>query len=304
MAAAVLLIAAACSVSFASPQRESPDDKNTLIVDSSPDLEVITFSKKVIVKNEAKGVLVLGGDAVIEGRVTGDVATVGGSVIQREGAYIGGDVIVFGGRYLPDSAEPLRAPEKETVVLAAYENEFREMAQEPLSALSPKPSAAYLGMRVVSLLVWFILSLALAAIAPGAVSRAAARIQLSSAKVIGIGLAIFSASVFAGIALLGYFSNTVNAALIGLSALVLIPTYLFGRVVLHVVTGKYLHRLISPKPGRSEAVSMFLGTLAWTLLLSLPFVWAVAVAGVISAGVGLVFASQSASAGSEALLRP
>ena len=46
---------------------------------------------------------------IVEGRVEGDAAAIGGSVFQREGSYIGGDVIVVGGKYAPDSKEPLGA---------------------------------------------------------------------------------------------------------------------------------------------------------------------------------------------------
>ena len=61
------------------PQSVSDSDENTLVVESSPDMEIISFSKKVVVRKEAKGVLVFGADVVVEGRVEGDVAAVGGS---------------------------------------------------------------------------------------------------------------------------------------------------------------------------------------------------------------------------------
>ena len=86
-------------------QSISGSDESTITIDSAPDMEVISFSKTVIVKREAKGVLVFGGDVIVEGRVD-DVAAIGGSVFQREGSYIGGDVIVVGGKYAPDSKEP------------------------------------------------------------------------------------------------------------------------------------------------------------------------------------------------------
>ena len=39
---------------------------------------------------------------IVQGTVDGDVAAVGGSVIQLEGARINGDVMVIGGTYRHD----------------------------------------------------------------------------------------------------------------------------------------------------------------------------------------------------------
>jgi cytoskeletal protein CcmA (bactofilin family) len=72
-----------------------------LIIEDAPEMEVFAFGKTVIVKKQAKGVLAFGGDVIVEGRVEGDVAAIGGSVTQKENAFIGGDVIIFGGTYRP-----------------------------------------------------------------------------------------------------------------------------------------------------------------------------------------------------------
>ena len=37
----------------------------------------------------------VGGDITVEGRVEGDVATIGGNIVQKENAYIGGEVIAI-----------------------------------------------------------------------------------------------------------------------------------------------------------------------------------------------------------------
>ena len=77
-------------------------------------MEVIAFSKTVIVRKHAKAVFVFGGDVIVEGRVETDVGVIGGNVIQKEGSYIGGDVMVIGGAYRPESPTPLRTAGKET----------------------------------------------------------------------------------------------------------------------------------------------------------------------------------------------
>lgn len=277
------------------PQSASESDDSTLVIDSSPDMEIISFSKSVVVKKEAKGVLVFGADVVIEGRVDGDVAAIGGSVIQREGSYIGGDVIVFGGKYSPDSTTPLRGENKQTVIFAAYEEELREMARNPLDIFAPSFTVAFIGFRVLSLLFWFILSLAFTTIAPGAVSRAVARIKLSSAKIIAIGLFTFVGANILLFASLAALPNSINAVLVGMGLLTLLLAYVFGRVALHITLGKLIQKHLLSDRNRSESLSILLGTLAWTVLLSLPYIWAFALLALLSAGIGLVLTARPAS---------
>jgi len=72
-AAAFLLLASL--LSFA--QVSSATDENTFVVDDAPDMEFVVYGKTVIVKNQAKGALSFGGDVIVEGRVSGDVAAMG-----------------------------------------------------------------------------------------------------------------------------------------------------------------------------------------------------------------------------------
>lgn len=277
-------------------QSVTESDENTLVIESSPDMEIISFSKRVVVKKEAKEVLVFGADVVIEGRVEGDVAAIGGSVIQREGAYIGGDVIVFGGKYTPDSGDPLRGANKQTIIFAAYEEEFRNFAQNPLDLFSPSFTIAFVALRVISLLFWFLMSLGFTTIAPGAVSRAVSRLNLSSAKVIAIGFFTFIGAnvlLFAGLTAL---PNYINAVLVGMAVLTLALAYVFGRVALHVCFGKLIQKYLLSDRNRSEALSILLGVLAWTVLLSIPYVWTFALLALFSAGIGLVLTARSGTA--------
>ncbi|MGD9564097.1 MAG: hypothetical protein AB7F88_15200 [Pyrinomonadaceae bacterium] len=277
---------------FGSPQSMSGSDENTLVVESSPDMEIISFSKNVVVKREAKGVLVFGADVIIEGRVEGDVAAVGGSIIQREGAYVGGDIIVLGGKYSPDSINPLRGESKQTVTFAAYEEEFREFARDPLSLFSPTLSLSFVALRVTSLLFWFVLSLGFTTIAPGAVGRAVARFKLSSAKVIAIGLFTFVGANVLLFAALTALPNSINAVLIGMAMLTVTLAYVFGRVALHVSAGKLLQKHFLSDQNRSETLSVFLGTLLWTVVLSIPYLWIFALLALLSAGIGLVLTAR------------
>jgi hypothetical protein len=290
--ALILLFSAAV---LCETQSQTESDDGTLVIESSPDMEIISFSKNVVVKREAKGVLVFGADVVIEGRVEGDVAAVGGSIIQREGSYIGGDVIVLGGKYSPDSNNPMRGENKQTVIFAAYEEEFRNLARNPLDIFSPSFTVAFVALRIISLLFWFILSLAFTTIAPGAVGRAVARLKLSSAKVIAAGFFTFIGANVLLFAALTALPNSINAVLVGMAVLTLMLAYVFGRVALHVCFGKLIQKHLLSDQNRSEALSILLGVFAWTILLSIPYLWIFALLALFSAGIGLVLTARPAT---------
>lgn len=289
-AAAFALILFGSVMAFA--QISVSQTENAIVVDDAPDMEVFSYGKTVTVKNRAKGVLAFGGDVIVEGQVYGDVASVGGSVIQKEGAYIGGDVFVVGGKYKPDSSAPLREEGRETVMYAGYEEELRNVGQNPASLFTPNFSLAFLAQRIFSVLFWFVVSLGLATIAPGAVSRAIARFQLSMLKVVGIGVAAFLATTIAVIASLKVLPNYLSA-IFGLMAFVLLMlAYVFGRVALHVSVGKLIQKYVFGEGNKSEALSILVGVLAWTLLLSIPYVWTLALFVLFSAGIGLVLTAR------------
>lgn len=264
-----------------------------MIIDEAPEMEVLAFGKTVIVKKQAKGVFTWGGDVIVEGRVEGDVAAIGGSVIQKEGSFIGGEVIVFGGTYRPVDAAPLRGEGKETVVFGVFQDELREMAQNPANIFSPSFSLAFLAQRLLSVLFWFIVSLALTTLAPGAVSRAIARFQLSTLKVIAIGFFAFLATTIGVVASFSVLPDYVSVVL-GLMAFFLLAlAYVFGRVALQVSVGKALQKYLFSEGRQSETLAILLGVLVWTLLLSIPYVWTLAILALFSAGIGLVLTARS-----------
>ncbi|HEX8638005.1 MAG TPA: polymer-forming cytoskeletal protein, partial [Pyrinomonadaceae bacterium] len=211
-----------CHLTFFSQTQISvtPDDK-TLIIEDAPEMEVFAFGKTVIVKKQAKGVLSFGGDVVVEGRVEGDVAAIGGSITQKENAFIGGDVIIFGGTYRPESKNPLRNESKETVMYAGYEEELRDLTQNPSQIFSPTFSLPFAAQRVLSMLFWFVISLGLTTLAPGAVSRAVARFQLSTLKIFATGFAAFILMTITIIVSLSFLPNYLSA-IFGLMAFVLL----------------------------------------------------------------------------------
>jgi hypothetical protein len=239
-----------------------------------------------------KGAVALGGDVIVAGTVDDDVAAIGGSVIQLEGARITGEVMVVGGEYRHADKEPLRSPGAQTIMVSGYEQELRNMMRNPKDLLAPHWSAAYIGLRLLAVLFWFIVSLALTAAMPGTISRGVARLQLSLGRVAIIGF-VGAVIIGAGVPFsLHYLPYTVSV-LVGLMALLLILIAgLFGRVVIYAATGRWLQRKLLKLDKNSEAVALLLGTLFWIALSSLPYIWPIVVAVVLVTSLGLALTAR------------
>lgn len=237
------------------------------------------------------GAIALGGDVIVQGTVEGDVAAIGGSVIQLEGSRIGGDVIVVGGAYRTSDQSPNRGS-KRTLVYAGYEQELRSMLRNPTEMVRPNWSATYLGFRVLAILFWFVVSLALTALMPKTISEAITRLQLTNIRVAVIGL-VGAAIIIGGSLLSLQYLPTPLSAVVGLVAFFLIVvTALFGRVVLYAATGRWLQRKFLPAGKRSESVALLLGTSFWIALSSIPYVWPLVFLTTVVISLGLAFTAR------------
>jgi hypothetical protein len=239
-----------------------------------------------------KGAMAFGGDVVVAGTVEGDVATIGGSVVQLAGAKIGGDVIVIGGTYTHTDSVPLRNANPTTIMYAGYQQELRNLMRSPSGLLRPSWSPGYLGIRLLAVLFWFIVALALTAAMPRTISRGAARLQLTSLRVALIG--VTGAVVIFGLvmACLWVLPQTISVLVGAMALILMLVAWLFGRVVLAVATGKWLQRKYIPIGRHSEAVALLLGTTFWVILTSLPYVWPVVVTMMIVISLGLALTAR------------
>lgn len=269
------------------------DDPEALVVGGVESGDVFGIGRSVIVRGTIKrGAMALGGDVIVEGTVEGDVATIGGSVVQREGSRIGGDVIIIGGAYHHGKSAPGRDPASTTVMYAGYEQELRSMARNPATLFAPQWSLYYLGWRVLAVLFWFMVSLALTAAMPATVGRAVARLQLTSVRVAVIGFVGAVVMTFGVLAVLRFLPTSIGA-LVGLtSLLLLIVATLFGRVVINAATGRWLLRRFFNERTRSETSALLTGTAFWAMVLSLPYVWPLVTAGLLVASLGLALTAR------------
>jgi hypothetical protein len=179
---------------------------------------------------------------------------------------------------------------------AGYEEELRNMMRNPTGLLAPRWSSTYIGTRLLSILFWFVVSVALTAAMPGAVSRGIARLQLTSLRVAVIGL-IGAVVVGVGVEACLFLLPTPFSVLVGMMVLLfIIIAGVFGRVVLYAATGRWLQRRYPSLGKNSESVALLVGTVICVTLSSLPYVWPffVAVILVLSFGLALTAGRRSA----------
>ncbi|MEZ5344038.1 MAG: hypothetical protein R2681_00655 [Pyrinomonadaceae bacterium] len=271
----------------------SQPDEKTLVITDAPDAEVFAFGKTVIVKKRTKGVLSFGGDVIIEGEVSGDVATIGGSVTQKRDAFIGGDVIIFGGKYKPEAENPKRNKDRETVMYAGYEKELRGLMHEPSQLFAPAFTWSFIAQRLFSVLFWFLVSLAIVTLTPGAVGRAIVRFQLSTLKVFGIGALGFIVTTLALMLSLEMLPSFLSVILCLMAFVLIMLSYVFGRVALQASVGKWILKKISPERKPSEAFALIIGAAFWTVLLSIPYLWTLTLFALFIASLGLILTARS-----------
>jgi hypothetical protein len=287
----VLLLCASAAAARAQDGGAAPSG-GELVIEGHQAGDVFGVGRTVRIRGSVQhGVIAFGGDVIIEGRVEGDAAAIGGSVIQLRNSYVGGDVMVFGGAFRSEEGAG-RNPLAKTVMFAGYEEELRELARNPASILKPRLTLAYAGQRLLAVLFWFIVSLALTAATPGAVSRAAARLQLNASRVGLIGLVgafVVGPGVMFGLRVM---PASIGTLLLITAILLLVVSYLFGRVVINAVTGRWLQRVLLPEARRSETVALLLGAGFWAAVLALPFVWPLVVSGLVIISLGLALTAR------------
>lgn len=287
-----LLIGIAIANAQAPPESHTGDSQ-ARVIDGVTNTTVFGLGQSIRITGTVKdGAIAFGGDVIVEGSVDGDVAAIGGSVIQREGSRIGGDVIVVGGIYDHGKAAPGRDPKSVTIMYAGYEDDLRHVMREPFSLLHPQLTSKFLGLRLLAILFWFVVSLAVTTAMPNTVSRAVARLQLTSLRVAIIGV-LGSIVIAGGVPLcLLVLPSIVGVPILILAVLLVVVATLFGRVVIFVATGHWIQRRFLRTRSPSESVKLLMGVTFWILLSSLPYVWPIVDAGLLVVSLGLALTAR------------
>ena len=288
--AAVFILVMAASAQPTSS--EHPGDPHARVIEGVSNTTVFGMGQSIRITGTVKeGAIAFGGDVIVEGSVDGDVAAIGGSVVQRENARIGGDVIVLGGIYHHGKAAPDRDPKSITIMYAGYEDQLRQVMRDPFSLLHPQLSAVFLGTRFLAVLIWFVISIALVAVMPNTIGRAVTRLQLTSVRVALIGF-LGSIAITAGvIGSLWVLPEIIGAAVSLMALLLAVVATVFGRVVIFAATGQWLQRRLLPRL-RSESVILLIGVTFWIILSSLPYIWPFVQAGLLVASLGLALTAR------------
>src|SRR6266852_5418545 len=198
-------------------------NEKVIVVTGVTDSTVFGLGESVRVAGTVKGAISFGGDVIVEGVVKGDAAAIGGTYSHSDKA-------------------PGRSPASMTIMYAGYQEELRSTMRNPAGLLQPRWSPSYIGSRILAVLFWFVVSLALTAAMPGTISRGVARLQLTSLRVAVIGL-IGAVVIGAGVELCLWMLPQTISVLVGLMALILIILAgLFRRVILYAATGRWLQR--------------------------------------------------------------
>lgn len=271
---------------------DHPGDPQARVIDGVSNTTVFGLGQSIRITGSVKeGAIAFGGDVIVEGSVDGDVAAIGGSVIQREGSRIGGDVIVVGGIYHHGKAAPGRDPQSVTIMYAGYEDQLRHVMREPFSVLRPQFTAAFFGLRLLAVLFWFIIALALTAAMPNTVSRAVVRLQLTSLRVALIGVLGTIVVTIGVVVCLLVLPEVIGAVVSILALLLVLVATLFGRVVIFAATGRWLQRHFLPRL-QSDSLVLLLGVTFWVAMASLPYVWPIVIAGLLVVSLGLALTAR------------
>jgi hypothetical protein len=293
--AAMLLVAVVFMLGAIQAQSlvEPAPSESPYVVDGFSDSMAYAVGRSLEITGTVKnGAIALGGDVIVRGTVEGDVAAIGGSVFQMEGASIGGDVMVVGGAYRHSDTTPKRNPAATTIMYAGYEQQLRNIMRNPKDLLAPRWSPSYIGFRLLAILFWFIVSLALTAAMPGTISRGIERLHLSSLRVAIIGF-LGALVISVGVPFSLHYLPSPLSVLVGLMALLLILIAgLFGRVIIYAATGRWLQRRLFKTNNSSESVALLLGTAFWITLASLPYIWPFVVAAVLVTSLGLALTAR------------
>ena len=279
-------------VGLVNAQTDKTTDREVVISGVVDNIVIGTGDTIRITGTVKQGAIAFGSDLIVEGTVEGDVAAIGGSVIQSAGAKITGDVIVIGGTYQHVDNVPQRNSAAMTMMVAGYQQELRSLMRPPSQILRPSWSPGYLGSRLLSILFWFIVSLAMTAALPGAISRGVTRIQLTSLRVAVIGFVGAIVAVAGVEACLWFLPQPVSVFVLIMGLLMGLVALLFGRVVLAAATGKWLQRRYIPVAKHSESVALLLGTTVWVMLTSLPYVWLFVVLMMVVISFGLTLTAR------------
>jgi hypothetical protein len=223
--------------------------KDIFVAKGETQNNIISFGGEVLVEGKIKeSVIAFGGTVTIEGEVGDLILGFGSTIILKPSATVKGDVFSLGGTL---TKEPGCTIEGDTIYFKSSEDITKFLIRGLRGPLIP----FLLIIKLLSVFIWFLLALVVAAFFPRQISLASSQVRKSFWPVFGVGL--LSLIIFVGLVI---FSVLLCLVLIGipiLLSLIIIGLIIkiFGRVVLFYFFGEsFLAVFGKSKPSAIAAV--------------------------------------------------
>lgn len=221
--------------------------KDILVPEGEIQDNVISFGGDVLIIGEVKeNVVSFGGTVTIEGSVGETVIGFGSRIKIKSSAVVRGDVVALGGML---DKEPGCIVQGDTTFFSfGSSREVIKFFRETLfGAFGISLIPLFLIFKLITLLMWFILAMTMAAIFPRQISYASLQIRKSFWPVFGTGL--ISLVLFIGFII---FSAFLSLILIGIPILIFlvflaIIIKIFGQAILYFFFGESLYKAFSKK---------------------------------------------------------
>ncbi len=243
--------------------------KDIVVAEGEVQDNIVTFGGVVHVRGRVKeGVIAFGGEVIITGEVEDIVLGFGSIITLEPTAHVGGDVVSIGGSLIK---KPGCTVEGDTVYFKTSED-INKLFEEGLKGfLSVSLIPLLLIVKLISVFLWFLLAILLAAFFPRQISYASTQIRKSFWPIFGTGF--LSIIIFSGLVI---FSALLCFVLIGipiLLALIIIGFIIkiFGRVILFYFFGESLINAFG-KSKVSPLLAVVLGLILVSLVSFIPFI--------------------------------
>ena len=235
----------------------------------------ISFGGAVTIEGEVKeNVINFGGTIIVDGNVGELVLGIGSTIRMTERAVVEGDVVCIGGLLTKEDKTLIKGD----TIYFEMNNEkgvgrFFNKGLGGMFGLSLIPF--FLIIKLISLFIWFLVSIIVAAVLPAQLSFASDQIKKNFWPIAGTGL--ISILFFS---LLILVTALMSLILIGIPlflALVIIGFIIkvFGRVILYHFIGRSLAGTMGNK-GASPVLSVIIGCLVVSLITLIPVIGALA----------------------------
>ncbi|MFW6160555.1 MAG: hypothetical protein ACOC57_05380, partial [Acidobacteriota bacterium] len=201
---------------------------------------IITFGGHVVVEGIVKeSIVAFGGTVIVSGEVGDIILGFGADIELKPEAVVKGDVVSLGGTL---NRAPGARIDGDTIFFKTSDELWESLKQGFVGLFGISLIPLFISFKRISLFIWFILALIIAALFPKQVTLASRQIKDSFWGVFGIGL--LSIIIFSGLVL---FSALISLILIGIPLLIALifiglALKIFSRVVIFCFLGEALAR--------------------------------------------------------------